>query len=175
MPNKGEYVKFKSFSRKIKSPFMIYGDFQSILVPEDNGKQNPTEPYTNKYQKHAACSYGYKLVFVDDKFSKHFKSYLVNNAVYNFISSMIEESKYCSDVMKKHFNKKLAMAKKDNEDFENSTNCWICDTNYAERGVKVRDHCHITGKYKGFAHSDCNINVNFKLQKCCRISQPKKL
>ena len=33
---------------------------------------------------------------------------------------MIEESKYCSDVMKKHFNKELVITKKDNEDFENS-------------------------------------------------------
>ena len=34
---------------------------------------------------------------------------------------MIEESKYCSDAMKKHFKKELVMTKKDNEDFENST------------------------------------------------------
>ena len=40
-----------------------------MLVPEDNGKQNPEESYTNKYQKHIACSYGCKLVRVDDKFS----------------------------------------------------------------------------------------------------------
>ena len=41
MPNKGEYVKFKNFGRKIKSPFMINPDFESTLVLEDNGKQNP--------------------------------------------------------------------------------------------------------------------------------------
>ena len=70
MPKKGEYDKFKNFERKIKSPFMIYADFESILVPEDNGKQNLNESYTNKYQKYVACSYGYKLVCVDDKFSR---------------------------------------------------------------------------------------------------------
>ena len=69
MPKKGEYVKSKNFKRKIKSPFMIYADFKSILVPEDNGNQNPNHSYTNKYQKNVACSYGYKLVCVDDKFS----------------------------------------------------------------------------------------------------------
>ena len=68
-----------------------------------------------------------KLVCVNDKFSKPSKSYLGKYVVYNFISSMIEETKYCSDLIKKHFNKELVMTKKDNEDFENSTKCWICD------------------------------------------------
>ena len=68
-PQKGEYFRFKNYERKIKSPFMIYADFESILVTEDNGKQNPNESYTRKYQKHVGSSYGYKLVCVDDKFS----------------------------------------------------------------------------------------------------------
>ena len=41
---------------------MIYADIEIILVPEDNGKQNPNESYTSKYQKHVALNYGYKLV-----------------------------------------------------------------------------------------------------------------
>ena len=48
-------------------------DFEIFLVPKDNGKQSPNECHTNKYQIHVACSYGYKLVCVDDKFSKPFK------------------------------------------------------------------------------------------------------
>ena len=60
---------------------------------------------------------------VDKKFSKTFKSYFGDYAVYDFISMMTEESKYCSDVMKKHFNKELVMINEDNEDFENSTKC----------------------------------------------------
>ena len=31
------------YERKIKSPFMIYADFESILVPEINEKQTPNE------------------------------------------------------------------------------------------------------------------------------------
>ena len=41
---------------------MIQAEFQSILVPENNGQQNPKESLTNKYQKHISCSYEYKLV-----------------------------------------------------------------------------------------------------------------
>ena len=74
MSKKGKYVRFKNYERKIKSSFMIYPNFESILVSEDNGKQNPDESYTNKYQKHFACSHGYKLVCAGD--SKNFRSYL---------------------------------------------------------------------------------------------------
>ena len=48
-------------------------DFEITLAPEDNERENPNESYTNKYQKHNACIYGYKLVYVDDKFIKPFK------------------------------------------------------------------------------------------------------
>ena len=44
-------------------------------------------------------------MWVDDKFSKHFKSYLDENAAYSFINSKIKESKYCSDLIKQHFKK----------------------------------------------------------------------
>ena len=41
-------------------------------------------------------------MFVDDKFSKSFRSYLGEDAVYNFINSMTEESRYCSDAIEKY-------------------------------------------------------------------------
>ena len=50
---------------------------------------------------------------------------------------MIEESNYCSEVTKKHFNKELVMNKEENADFKNSTKCWICDNDYIDNDVKV--------------------------------------
>ena len=51
------------------------------------------------------------------------------------------------------------MTEKDNGHFINSTKCWICDNIYVKSDVKVRDYCHITGKYRGPAHRDCSIKV----------------
>ena len=68
--------------------------------------------------------------------------FLDEDAAYNFINSVIEESKYCSDAMKKYFNKELVMTKEDNENFKNSSKCWICDIDYVDNDVKVRDNCH---------------------------------
>ena len=72
---------------------------------------------------------------------------------------MVEESKYCSVVMKKHFNKKHVMTKEDDKDFENSAKCWTCDNAYVDGDVKVRDYCHVARKYRGSARRDYNINV----------------
>ena len=49
------------------------------------------------------------------------------------------------------------MTKEDNEDF--ATKCWIYDNVYVDNDVKIGDHCHITGKYRGSSHRDCTINV----------------
>ena len=76
-----------------------------------------------------------QLVCVDDKISNPFKTYLWKDAVYNFINNMIEESIYCSDVMKKHFHKELVMTEEDNENFKNSDKCWICDNDYVHNDV----------------------------------------
>ena len=80
MPKIGEYVKFKIYERKMKSPFIIYADFESTIVPKGNGEQNPEECYTNIYQKHIAYSYRYKFVCVD-KFTRTFETYLGKDAV----------------------------------------------------------------------------------------------
>ena len=115
---------------------------------------------TNKYQKCIACSYGYKLVCVNYKFSKTFKTYFGKDVICNLLNSMIEESKYWSNMMKKHFNKELSMTNEDIENFKSSNfKYWICDNDYVDTDVRVRDHCHITGKYRGSAHRDCNINL----------------
>ena len=61
MPKNGKTVRFKNYEWKIKSSFTIYADFKSILLPENNKKQNPDVSYTNKYQNHVSFIFGYKI------------------------------------------------------------------------------------------------------------------
>ena len=72
---------------------------------------------------------------------------------------MIEESKYYTDITKKYFNKELVMVNV--MKILKTLLRWIWGNVYVEGDVKVRDHCHITGKYRGPAHRDCNIKVKF--------------
>ena len=61
--------------------------------------------------------------------------------------------------MKKHFNKNLIMTAEDEERFQSSNKCWMCDKLFDVGDNKIRDHCHITGKYRSSAHLCCNVNL----------------
>ena len=144
------FIEFKNFNRQIPVPFKIYVDFECLLKSCDVGVNNDCFTYTKKYPDHIPCSFAYKLVCVDDKFSKDVVLYKGKNAVFKLIQCIFKEHEYCRNVMKKHFNKNLVMTDEQNEEFKNSNICWICGK-LIEFNDKVRDHCHITGKYRGCA------------------------
>ena len=60
--------------------------------------------------------------------------------------------------MKKQVNKNLIMSEEE-EQFQSSNTCWICEKLIDNDDEKVRDHCHVTGKFRGAVHWSCNINV----------------
>ena len=71
---------------------------------------------------------------------------------------ILKEFEYCEKVMKKHFNKNVIMGDEE-EQFQLSNTCWICEKLIDNDDEKLRDHCHVTGKFRGAAHWSCNINL----------------
>ena len=63
-----------------------------------------------------------------------------------FIGSLKQFLKYdyCWGVIKKHFNKNLVMSEKDEQRFQSSNKCWMCDKLFDVGDNKVRDDCHVT-------------------------------
>ena len=60
----------------------------------------------------------------------------------------------------KNTNKDIIMTQEDEEDYKNNNICRFCEKEITID--KVRDHCHLTGSYRGPAHSKCNIIVTQK-------------
>ena len=81
------------------------------------------------------------------------------NAGYEFIKVIFKEYEYCKKIMKKHFNKNLIMREEEQEKFQLSNVCWIFEKLIDHDDEKGRDHCHVTGKFRGATHWDCNINL----------------
>ena len=55
----------------------------------------------------------------------------------------------------------MVLTEKDQEDFDSSTKCFICEESFTEKSKKVRDHCHLTGLYRGAACQHCNLNYKY--------------
>ena len=116
MPKQGENIlKFNNFHKQLPVPFVIYADFEAITKnlqgckqSEEMEKDKDRRSYTEAYQTHEDCGYGYKVVCCyDDKYSSDICIYRGENAVYKFMEKMLEEIKYCKAVIKMHFNKPL--------------------------------------------------------------------
>ena len=60
----------KNHFKQLSVPFKIYADFESVLKRVKSNDRNSNTSYTEKYQKHIPCSFAYKVVCIDDKFSK---------------------------------------------------------------------------------------------------------
>ena len=66
-------------------------------------------------------------------------------------------------IIKKSFNKNLIMSAEEEERFQLSNSCRMYDKLFDVVDGKVRDHCHITRKYRGAAHWSCNLKLSKKI------------
>lgn len=78
------------------------------------------------------------------------------------MEKMLYEVNYCKNVMRNNFNKPLKMTDEDKLCFKQTDKCHICDKTYTDKDMRVRDHRHITGKYRGSAHQECNLKLKIK-------------
>ena len=163
MPEEGDEVHFRNHHKQLPVPFVIYADFEAITEKVDSCQPSDKKSYTEAYQKHTDCGYGYKVVCCyDDEYSKPVQVFRGENAVHNFMENMLEEVNWCKQTMEKHFNKPLKMTMENETDFQKATKCHICDRQYQDEDIRVRDHCHITGEFRGSAHQDCNLKLQIK-------------
>ena len=107
---------------------MIYADFEAITEKISGCQPKDSKSYTEAYQKHTDCGFGYKVVCCyDDKYSQPLKIYRGEKAVYTFMEYLLDEVRYCKKIMKKEFNKPLRMTKEDEQEFQKANECYICN------------------------------------------------
>ena len=161
MPKQGNSIlKFNNFHKQLPVPFVIYADFEAITKKvqgceqsEEMKKDKDRRSYTEAYQTHKDCSYGYKVVCCyRERYSKPIQTYRGGNAIYKFMEKMLEDVEYCKAVIKKCFNKPFIMTEYDEQPFRTMDGCHICGEKYTDKDVRIRDHCYNTGKFRGSAH-----------------------
>ena len=91
-------IELKNYFKEIPVQFKVYADFECNL----ESVKSYEDSYSKKYQDHILCSFAYKLICVNDKFTKPIFVFRDQNAAYQFIKAILKEHEYCKKVMKKH-------------------------------------------------------------------------
>jgi hypothetical protein len=160
LPAEGEnVVEFRNHKKALAVPFHIIADTESILIKVDEQRGNSTQIYQVHEASHVGC-----LLVSDfpEILNGEYKRFYGKNCVTEFLEYVkeIEEKAYqiVSTVQQ------MEMTEDDKKDFWKSKRCHICDEEFDKQDVnlqRVRDHCHITGKYRGPAHRKCNLWFNY--------------
>ena len=75
------------------------------------------------------------------------------------MEKMLYDLNYCKKVVKNNFNRPLKMTDDDELRFKQTNKCHICNKKYADKDVRVGDHCNITGKFRGSAHQEYYLKL----------------
>ena len=158
-------VYFKNHHKTLPVPFGIYADFECTTEKVSSCQPSDRKSYTQQYQKHTASSFGYKVVcHYDKKYSGDVVIYRGKDCIQKFMKCMFEEVKNCQSIIRDNFNRPLKMTGEDEKSFKKATHCHICEKKYRVDDVPVRDHCHVTGKYRGSAHQTCNLKLKISAE-----------
>ena len=151
------HLFWKKYFHKNPLYFRIYADFEA-----DNEKDNSIvgNRTTNIYKQNPVLNGYYIVSELEDVLkSGYYQSPLGYNNVDWFVDEVIKLENKMAFYFKET-KKDIIMKQEDEEDYKNNNICRFCEK--IIEFDKVKDHCHLTGNYRGPAHSKCNINVTQK-------------
>ncbi|XP_054283625.1 uncharacterized protein LOC129000686 [Macrosteles quadrilineatus] len=160
MPNEGEVLKFKDYNRSMRVPFTIYADFECMLSPIQSTSKEEEDmagSYTKKYQKHDAISFSYYIVNEEHNYGTPV-TYFGEDAPRMFVDRMLEETKKIRHLYSKEAVKPIILSEENLNTISMATQCHICGGEFTTQDPLVRDHDHLSGKFRGPAHNSCNLN-----------------
>jgi len=152
------FIQFKNYRNMLKVPFIIYADFECILEKITSAKPDEENSYTEKYQHHKPSGCAYKLVSVVPEYTKDIKVFNGPDCISDLLQALKTEFKTVMKIIDNP--KQMIITNNQEKEFLAAKNCHICNFELGED--RVRDHCHLTGLYRGPAHNNCNINFNYK-------------
>ena len=165
MPTQGNNtIKYNHGEKSLKVSFTIYADLECLLIKQQSCQNNPHESYPERKAMHEPCGYSLDLVSsFDSKQNKH-NFYRGKDCIKRFCSDLKELGTKIINYEQKEM---IPLTDNENKYYEEQKECYICQKEFCYNKnekmkfklyKKVRDHCHYTGKFRGAAHSICNLN-----------------
>lgn len=149
---------FRNHERQQRCPIAIYVDFECFTRPVSSCRPTSDEPFLEGYQLHEPFSVGFQIVCDYDVERSRYVKYRGPEAALKLVEvlkSVAQDYEYCLE-----HPVPLIMAEGDEVSFQNADHCHICKHPFRTSSVRVRDHNHFTGRFRGAAHQLCNVNYS---------------
>lgn len=149
LPNDAnKWLTFKNFNHKERLPFVIYADLECVLAKTNE---------QNMYQHHEVSSIAYYVHCSYDQSLCRYESHRSSDCIAWFVEELKNAALHVKDILSSNI--PMVQLTSDEElEFRSAIKCHICEEDFAQTDTRVRDHCHLTGRYRGPAHSNCNLN-----------------
>ena len=140
---------------------MIYVDTESLLINHYTYSNNPNKSYTENIATHTPCEYSLTITKSYDNEKIH-SFYRGEDCVSNLCDELLEQSTKIFNIEKKPL---TPLTPEEENTHDKAKTCHICNSRFMTDETyeqymnyrKVIDHDHCTGKYRGAAHSICNL------------------
>ncbi|XP_060859702.1 uncharacterized protein LOC132936907 [Metopolophium dirhodum] len=165
MPKEGECIDFKAWKNTVRHPLVIYADFEALLVKMEEKKGRSTEII----QKHDPMSYGFLVKASDDVPVSLLEEYEIpsgpviyrgsedrTDVARHFVESIVEVAHKIENLMKTNI--AIIMTEGEEKTHQECIACNLCKC-ILVGGDKVRDHDHLTGKFRQTLCSGCNLGL----------------
>ncbi|XP_076673015.1 uncharacterized protein LOC143371588 [Andrena cerasifolii] len=150
-------LSFDGHGRKERLPFVVYADLECILEKTEDVQKDAGEHKLCMYQKHKVHSIGY---YIHCSYDASLSAYRYHRDV-DCVSWFVKELKNFADFAKPILANNVPMEKLTKDQwraFHSAKHCHICEKPFEADDKRVRDHCHLSGRFRGPAHSKCNLN-----------------
>ncbi|XP_073982716.1 uncharacterized protein [Rhodnius prolixus] len=159
LPTDEPIIKFKNVEHQLKVNFVIYADFECILNQIHTCTPSPASSYTTKYQEHipfSFCTYVKTSDEIDHLWlTKEPFLYRGSNAAQYFLDHLKDLSVSINKILK--INEEMLIDELEEREWKAAKICYLCKQAFTEDNHKVRDHCHISGMYRGPVCNKCNL------------------
>ena len=157
LPNEeNKFKKYNPGGKSLKMNTVIYADFESILVPNNTySKENASDGVIDK---HIAC--GYSINVVDNHSNRCKQTYYRGDDAISRFCKEIRAIAY--EKISFYKRQMIELTLEERKEYKDATYCHIYKKVFGDKKKhrKVRDHDHYTGKYRGAAHSICNLHYS---------------
>ena len=139
-------LEFKNYFKQLDVPFVIYADSECIFENIQTCIPNECMSSTTLVDRHIPYAFFYFIKCNFDQSLNSLRMFVGLDSPKKLVESLVNDVKYLSENFIKVIKPMTPLTERENLDFITNNTCHIINEN------KVKDHCHLSGKYRGPAH-----------------------